>query len=213
MENVHAKTISTNHIISSEMVSQNELCRISDNADAIRAKAMELTDSWEGVMFALSEEELENIALALEFSPDVAGKIHNKLKTLRYAKIQSQAGPSFIVTYHILDVSLLALRGVTCFDNALSHVNDFNLQSILNENQDTFQKIRATLPEHAARMNFKPETAAAVLKALGANISPDLLYELCPKYGTSSVIDLEGRRGVTTEFIRCVTLTLGTTLA
>ncbi|MBS9439007.1 hypothetical protein EAE91_18270 [Photorhabdus noenieputensis] len=213
MENVHAKTISTNHIISSAMVSQNELCRISDNADAIRAKAMELTDSWEGVMFALSAEELENIALALKFSPDVADKIHNELKTLRYAKVQSQAGPSFIVTYHILDVSLLALRGVTSFNNALSHVNDLNLQPLLNENQDTFQKIRAALPEHTARMNFKPETAAAVLKALGADISSDLLYELCPKYGTSSVIDLEGRRGVTTEFIRCVTLTLGTTLA
>ncbi|MGS0627822.1 MULTISPECIES: hypothetical protein [Photorhabdus] len=212
MENVHAKTISTNHIISSAMVSQNELCRISNNADAIRAKAMELTDSWEGVMFALSAEELENIALALEFSPDIADKIHNELKTLQYAKIQSQVGPSFIATYHVLDVSLLALRGVTDFDNALSHVNDFNLQSFLNENQYTFQKIRAALPGHAARMNFKPETAAAVLKALGANISPDLLYELCPKYGTSSVIDLEGRRGVTTEFIRSVTLTLGMTL-
>jgi len=62
-------------------------------------------------------------------------------------------------------------------------------------------------------MNFKPETASAVLASLGAKVSPELLYELCPKYGTTTVIDLEGRKGVTTEFIRCVTLTLGSTIS
>ncbi|MFC3394250.1 hypothetical protein [Brenneria rubrifaciens] len=213
MQNVTGQSAISTRVLNAAIVSKNELSRISENADAIRAKAMELTDSWEGVMFALPSEDLERIALALGFTPEVAENIHNEIRSLGYAKTQSMAGPASIATYHASDVSLLALRGVTDFDNALSHVNDSNLQQLLNDNQDTFQRIRNALPEHAARMNFKPETAAAVLKSLGANISPDLLYEICPKYGTSSVIDLEGRRGVTTEFIRCVTLTLGTTVS
>ncbi|WP_448310807.1 TylF/MycF/NovP-related O-methyltransferase [Pantoea sp. PGP6] len=45
-------------------------------------------------------------------------------------------GPAAIATYHASDVSLLALRGVTDFDKALSHVNDRNLQQLLNDNQD-----------------------------------------------------------------------------
>ncbi|MCM2447762.1 hypothetical protein HGO41_21630 [Rahnella sp. CG8] len=213
MQNVTGQSAISTRVLNAAIVSKNELSRISENANAIRAKAMELTDSWEGVMFALPSEDLERIALALGFTPEVAENIHNEIRSLGYAKTQSMAGPASIATYHASDVSLLALRGVTDFDNALSHVNDSNLQQLLNDNQDTFQRIRNALPEHAARMNFKPETAAAVLKSLGANISPDLLYEICPKYGTSSVIDLEGRRGVTTEFIRCVTLTLGTTVS
>lgn len=213
MHNVTSQSSASSNIINAAIVSQNELSRISVNAAAIRAKAMELTDSWEGVMFALPAEDLENMALALDFIPDVAEKIHNEIRALGYAKTQSLTGPVSIATYHASDVSLLALRGVTDFDNALSHVNDSNLQQLLNDNQETFQRIRDALPEHSARMNFKPETASAVLAALGATVSPELLYEICPKYGTTTVIDLEGRKGVTTEFIRCVTLTLGSTVS
>ncbi|AOM41789.1 hypothetical protein [Xenorhabdus hominickii] len=212
MQKFTDQTSTSPHIIDASMVSQNELCRISENADAIRAKGMELTDSWEGVMFALSNEEIENIALSLDFIPEVASKIHHEIKSLAYAKIQSQTGSESLATKHTMDISLLALRGVTDFDNALSHVNDNNLEKILDENRETFQKIRNAIPSYEARMNFKPETASAVLKSLGADISPELLYEICPKYNMTSVIDLENRRGVSTEFIRCVTLTLGTTV-
>ncbi|MDR6295028.1 hypothetical protein [Pantoea dispersa] len=213
MHNVTSQSSTSSNVINASIVSQNELSRIQDNADAIRAKAMELTDSWEGVMFALPPGDLEKMALALGFTPDVAEKIHQEIRSLAYAKTQSLTGPAAIATYHASDVSLLALRGVTDFDNALSHVSDSNLQQLLNDNQETFQRIRDALPEHAARMNFKPETASAVLASLGAKVSPELLYELCPKYGTTTVVDLEGRKGVTTEFIRCVTLTLGSTVS
>ncbi|MEQ1976930.1 hypothetical protein [Xenorhabdus sp. SGI240] len=212
MQNFTTQTSTIPHIIDAAMVSQNELCRISDNADALRSKAMELTDSWEGVMFALTHEEIENIALAVGFIPEVASKIHHEIKSLSYAKIQSNTGSDSLATKHNMDISLLALRGVTDFDRALSHVNDSNLEEILDENQEIFQKIRNALPTYEARMNFRPETASAVLKSLGAEISPELLYKICPKYHTTSVIDLENRKGVSTEFIRCVTLTLGTTV-
>ncbi|WP_340609281.1 hypothetical protein [Xenorhabdus bharatensis] len=201
------------HIINAEMVSLHDLHRLQGNADALRAKAMELTDSWEGVMFAMLPEYLEKIALTLGFVPEVASKIHHEIKSLNYAKIQSQAGSESLATEHNMDVSFLALRGVTDFDHVLSHVNDSNLEKILDENQEIFQKIRHALPEHKALMNFSPETASAVLKSLGAEISPELLYRLCPKYHTTSVIDLENRKGVSTAFIRCVTLTLGTTVS
>ena len=61
-------------------------------------------------------------------------------------------------------------------------------------------------------VNFKPETASAVLGSFGADISADKLYEMASKHGTSSVIDVEGRRGVSVEFIRSTTLTLATAL-
>ncbi|MDX7991610.1 hypothetical protein FE394_01300 [Xenorhabdus sp. Reich] len=212
MQKVTAQTSYSLHVIDAGLVSQNELRRISDNAEALRSKAMELTDSWEGVMFALLPEEMENIALALGFIPEVSSKIHHEIKSLAYAKIQSLKGTESLATKHNIDVSLLALRGITDFDHALSHVNDTNLEKILDDNQEIFQKIRKALPAHEARMNFRPETASAVLKSLGADISPTLLYEICTKYHTTSVIDLENRKGVSTEFIRCVTLTLGTTI-
>ncbi|CCW29374.1 conserved hypothetical protein [Xenorhabdus nematophila F1] len=147
MQNFTAQTSDSRHIIDAEMVSQNELRRISDNADALRTKAMELTDSWEGVMFALLPEEMENIALALGFSPEVSGKIHHEIKSLNYAKIQSLKGSESLATKHNMDISLLALRGVTDFDHALSHVNDTNLEEILDDNQEIFQKIRNAKPE------------------------------------------------------------------
>ncbi|MDC9593124.1 hypothetical protein [Xenorhabdus sp. IM139775] len=212
MQKVTAQTSDSRHIIDAEMVSQNELRRISDNADAIRAKGMELTDSWEGVMFALLPEKMENVALILGFIPEVSSKIHHEIKSLAYAKIQSLKGSESLATMHNMDISLLALRGVTDFDHALSHVNDTNLEAILDDNQDIFQKIRTAFSSYETQMNFRPETASAVLKSLGANISPELLYKICTKYHTTSVIDLENRKGVSTEFIRCVTLTLGTTI-
>ncbi|PHM38473.1 hypothetical protein [Xenorhabdus innexi] len=213
MQKFTDQTSTLPHIMTAAMVKQSDLRRISDNADALRAKAMELTDSWEGVMFALPPEYIEKIALTLGFIPEVASQIHHEIKSLNYATIQSQAGSESLATEHNMDASFLALRGVTDFDHALSHVNDANVEKILDENQDIFQKIRHALPDYKALMNFRPETASAILKSLGADISPELLYKICPKYQTTSVVDLENRKGVSTAFIRCVTLTLGTTVS
>lgn len=59
MHNVTSQSSTSSNVINAAIVSQNELSRIAENADAIRAKAMELTDSWEGVMFALPPGDLE----------------------------------------------------------------------------------------------------------------------------------------------------------
>ncbi|MBF2714320.1 hypothetical protein [Agrobacterium vitis] len=208
MENV----VGAESIIAASIVDADALRKIPENADGIKAKAMELTDSWAGVMFALTPEELTTIAVAVGFSQNVAEKIHGKISALNYATTQGAQGRWSIATYHSLDVTLMALRGVESFDDALASFNDSNVRKVLDANQETFQRIKQSLPAHAARMNFKPETAAAVLAAFGAEVSPDLLYELATKYDTTSVIDLEGRRGVTVEFIRSVTLTLASTL-
>jgi hypothetical protein len=198
--------------VSASAVSCDELPRIRANADALKAKAMQLTDAWEGVMFALSPKELENIAVALGFDETVAKQIHKEVQALGYAKTQGSAGAASLATYHIMDAAFLALRGCTEFSTALGSFGDHNLQSVLDSNRDVFERVRKALPDHASRMNFKPETAAAVLRSFGANVSADLLYELAPKYGTPTVVDLEGRRGVSAQFIRCVTLTLAASL-
>ncbi|HZF93808.1 MAG TPA: hypothetical protein VEZ20_02940 [Allosphingosinicella sp.] len=200
------------NFIAARAVEYKSLERISQNADAIRAKAMELTDSWAGVMFRLTSDDLEKIAIALGFNPTVAAKIHDEIAALDYAMVSTNSDTFSIATYHSLDVSFLALRGLTSFDHALSRFNDGNIEAVLDEHQDTFKRVMESLPTHAARMNFKPETAADVLSSLGADISADVLYRLASKYDTSSVVDLEGRRGVTVEFIRSVTLTLAATL-
>jgi hypothetical protein len=203
---------SMHSFVAASAVGIDAVGNIRANAPAIRAKAMELTDAWAGVMFALSAEELETIAVALGFGHSVAEKIYSEIRALEYAHMQGIAGSASIATYHSLDVTFMALRGLTSYDDALASFGDHNLQVVLDAHQETFQRIRQALPEHAARMNFRPETAAAVLAAFGANVSPDLLYALAPKYGTTSVVDIEGRRGVTVEFIRCVSLTLASTL-
>lgn len=211
MENYY-QAVGSTAVIAAPAVGIGALANISANANAIRAKAMELTDSWAGVMFALSPEELEDIAMALGFEQSVARKIHYEIRGLEYAHTTGKSISGPITTYHALDVTFMALRGFEDYDNALAYFGDHNLKDVLEANQDTFQRVKQALPEHAARMNFKPETAASVLRSFGAQVSPDLLYDLASRYDTTSVVDIEGRRGVSVEFIRCVTLTLASTL-
>jgi hypothetical protein len=211
MENYYQASGAT-AVVAAPAVRIDALANISANAEAIKAKAMELTDSWAGVMFALSPEELEDIAVALGFEPSVARMIHREVSMLGYAHTQGKTDSGSIATYHALDVTFMALRGLTDYDNALAGFGDHNLKEVLDANRDMFRRVQDALPGHAARMNFRPETAAAVLRSFGAQVSSDLLYELASKYETTSVVDIEGRRGVSVEFIRCVTLTLASTL-
>lgn len=210
--NVHTNSKDHGNFVGATSVEANDLKRIAKRGQEIAAKAMELTDSWAGVMFQLTPEELTRIAIALGFSQPVAEGIHQEICKLAYATKLDGRGTAAIATYHSLDVTFLALRDFASFDRALAPFDDDNVEWVLDAHQQTFQLIRASLPEHAARMNFKPETASAVLRSFGAQISADKLYELASKYETSSVIDVEGRRGVTVEFIRCTTLTLAASL-
>lgn len=205
-------TTQVGNFIGATSVKPDHLKRIAQREQEIAAKAMELTDSWEGVMFQLTQEELTKIALALGFNQSTAEGIHEQIRALAYATTLDATSRAAIATYHALDVTFLALRDFANFDRALASFNDENVEGVLDSYQDKFQRIRASLPSHAARMNFKPETASAVLRAFGAEISADKLYALASKYGTSSVVDVQGRRGVTVEFIRSTTLTLAAAL-
>lgn len=201
------------NFIGATAVKPDDLKRIAQRGREIAAKAMELTDSWEGVMFQLTQGELTKIALALGFNRPTAEGIHAEIRALEYATTLNASSRAAIATYHSLDVTFLALRDFANFDRALACFNDENVGLVLDAHRDQFQRIRESLPDHAARMNFKPDTASAVLRAFGAEISADKLYELAPKYGTSSVIDVQGRRGVSVEFIRSTTLTLAAALS
>jgi hypothetical protein len=201
------------NFVDAKSVKPNNLERIGQRGPEIAAKAMELTDSWAGVMFQLTQEELTRIALALAFSQSTAEAIHQEIRKLAYATTLDNASKAAVATYHSLDVTFLALRNFTDFNRALTSFNDDNIEWFLDTHQDMFQRIRESLPSHAARMNFKPETASTVLRSFGAEISADKLYALASKYGTSSVVDVEGRRGVTVEFIRSTTLTLAAALS
>jgi hypothetical protein len=204
-------TIFEDEVVAAPAVGTDALANISANAEAIKAKAMELTDAWGSVMFALSPGELTEIAMAVGFEQAVAERIHAEIRALEYAHTKGAAGSSSIATYHSQDVTFLALRGLTDYDRALARFNDDNLEAVLDAHQDAFRRILVALPGHASRMNFGPEIASAVLSAFGAQVSPATLYSLASKYHTS-VVDIEGRRGVTVAFIRCVTLTLASTL-
>jgi len=207
--------INTNEVgnfVGATAIKPDNLKRIAQRGPQIASKAMELTDAWEGVMFQLTQQELTRIAIALGFSKAVAEGIHGEIRQLAYATTLDSESKAAIATYHSLDVTFLALRDFANFDRALAPFNNDNVETVLETHHETFQRIRKSLPEHAARMNFKPETAAAVLRSFGAEISADKLYELASKWGTSSVIDVEGRRGVTVEFIRSTTLTLAASL-
>jgi hypothetical protein len=191
-----------------------DIARMRDNAGNLKKKAMQLTDSWEGVMFSLTKEIIECVALAVGFEPVVAENIHSEITALNYAKSSSKSAQGIsMATWHSADASMLTLRGIKDLDTAFSAYNDGNLMAVLDANQDTFQRIISALPDYAAQMNFKPETAANVLKAFGADVSADLLYEIAVKYnGATSCIDIEGRRGINVAFIRAMTLTLVATL-
>jgi hypothetical protein len=78
----------TKNFVGASAVGIDAIGNIRANAAAIRAKAMELTDAWAGVMFALSSEELETIAVALGFGQSVAEKIYSEARTLEYAHVQ-----------------------------------------------------------------------------------------------------------------------------
>ena len=145
-------------------------------------------------MFALPPEELEEYLwwpLALS-SRWLSAYMERSARSNTRTSRAVPAGPR-LRRIHSLDVTFMALRGLSNYDAALARFGDHNLETVLDEHQDTFRRIKAALPEHATRMNFRPETAAAVLRSFGAHVSPDVLYALASKYHTS-VVDIEGRR-------------------
>jgi len=91
MESVFLKHEINVNLARPPAVIESDIRLIQENASAISKKAMELTDSWAGVMFVLSQEVVERVATAVGFDISVAKNIHKEIQKLQYASTESKA--------------------------------------------------------------------------------------------------------------------------
>lgn len=190
-------------------VTPKDMARIDAYSKPLMSKAMQLTDAW-GAMFVMEEEYLRAIALALGFEDEVVSTLYEKARGLKYVveKGTSITPDRAVFTWHGPDATFLVLRGFNDPGSAFASINDSNLEKILVEHVGLFTKIMQTLPPYTRFHMFSPEVARNVIGSFGANLTPDLLFSLAQKLGGNVTVDLEGRRGISAQFIRSVTLTL-----
>lgn len=192
-----------------EDVGVKGLTRLQENAQALMAKAMELTDSWGQAMFIMDQPLVEKLFAVMGFSKEVCSKVYEGVRSLAYVQHKRQGQdtqPQF--TWHALDATCMTLRGITDLNTAMSGINDDNVERFLANNLDLFEKIMEAIPSYGRNLMFSPEVAERVVTSLGGNISADKLYDLAWKFGGQVTKDLEGRRGLSTQFIRSFTLTI-----
>ncbi|MEC4016372.1 hypothetical protein [Streptomyces sp. H27-D2] len=196
-----------------EQVEMGALAYLRDESSVLAAKAMELTDSWGQAMFILDRETVERIFSVIGFSHAVVAGVYDGVRDIAYVEhkvTDEPTRPEF--TYHALDAACLVLRGFSDLDKALVEVHDDNAELFLDQQRGLFDRIMESLPDYCGNLMFSPDVAARVVSSLGGNVSADKLYELAWKFGGQVTLDLEGRRGVSTQFIRAFTLTLSTTV-
>lgn len=180
-----------------------ELFRV--NSEDLTGKAMELTDSWGQAMFILDSQLVERIFSVLGFSKAVSKEVYNSLLSLEYVRTKNEKP---VVTWHILDAACLTLRGFTGLGSALSEIGDENIDDFLESNIDLFEGLMGAMPEYTQNLMFSPDVASLVVATLGGKISASKIYDLASTYGRQRTRDLEGRLGVSTQFIRSLTLTI-----
>ncbi|MEU5429429.1 hypothetical protein AB0H73_28090 [Streptomyces olivoreticuli] len=189
------------------------LSYLRDEADGLGKKAMELTDSWGQAMFILDRETVERLFSVIGFSEDVVSGVYDGVCDIAYVKHNVSGEPDRAeFTYHALDAACLVLRGFTDLGAALDEVDDGNAEKLIAEERPLFDRIMDSLPDYCRNLMFSPEVAARVVTSLGGDVSADKLYELAWQFGGQNTKDLEGRRGVSTQFIRAFTLTLSATV-
>ncbi|MCC3770436.1 hypothetical protein [Streptomyces sp. UNOC14_S4] len=189
------------------------LSSLRSEAAGIGKKAMELTDSWGQAMFILDRETVERLFRVIGFSADVVSGVYDGVRDIAYVEHKVSGEPARAeFTYHALDATCLVLRGVTDLGSALGEVGDGTAEKLITEERALFDRIMGSLPDYCRHLMFSPEVAARVIASLGGHVSADKLYELAGKFGGRSTRDLEGRRGVSTQFIRAFTLTLSATV-
>lgn len=191
-----------------DQVSPDDLKNLKIHAQEISRKAMELTDSW-GAMFVMDKDSLENVARAIGLSEDLVPLLHENFKALQYVKLESGSKKgSHIFTWHGPDTAILALRGSVDFDNLMAVVNQDNLRVYLENNANTFRKVLASLPEYTEGHMFSPSTASKVFSSFGMKLEPEFIWDLALNMNANATEDAEGRRGISAQFIRGITLTL-----
>jgi hypothetical protein len=190
-------------------VQRSDVGRIGNNGHAVSAKAMELTDRWGQAMFILSRSLVTSIFETLGFTGEVSSETYDAVRDLAYVSHERQdEEPQPEVTYHAIDAACLALRGATDLEVAMSTVDDVTIEDFLAENLDLFERLMKIMPDYSANLMFSPEVAASVIAVFGATVSADKIYELGATYGRQATMDLDGRRGVSTQFIRSLTSTI-----
>jgi len=170
---------------------------------------MELTDHWGGAMFIIDRDLVLSVFSAVGFSEEVASAAYDAVRSLGYVEHrQPGQGPKSEFTWHGADGAVMILRGIVDLESAMSGVDDNSVEDRLRANLDIFHKLMDRMPSFTANLMFSVEIASGVLGAFGARVSPDLLFDLAYRFGGRTTQDLEGRRGVSTQYLRSLSLTL-----
>ncbi|MEO3974848.1 hypothetical protein [Streptomyces sp. CAU 1734] len=205
--------ISVNTPLRINQVGAENLSYLRDEASGLGKKAMELTDSWGQAMFILDRETVEKIFSAVGFSPEVVSGVYDGVRDIAYVEHRVSGEPARSeFTYHALDAACLVLRGFRDLGTALAEADDTSAEKLIDRERELFGRIMESLPEYCRSLMFSPEVAARVVASLGGRVSAAKLYELAGEFSGRVTLDLEGRRGVSTQFIRAFTLTLSATV-
>jgi hypothetical protein len=183
--------------------------RLRTHSADVTTKAMELTDAWGQAMFILDRRLVKDLFSTLGFSEEVSSRVYDAVRSLSYVQHRVQGGGSRPeVTWHAMDATCMTLRGALGLGSAMGSIDDSNVEAFLEENADLFEKLMEWMPDYARHLMFSPEVAATVVATLGGNLRAGKIYELAATYGRQVTRDLDGRRGVSTQFIRSLTLTI-----
>ena len=190
-------------------VSVAHVQRLKTHAQDLVSKAMELTDAWGQAMFVMDRPLVEGVFRALGFREDVCSKVYEGVRELAYVSHRQRGLPTQSeVTWHAVDAACLTLRGAVGLESALVNVHDGSVESFLTLNRDLFDTIMNVVPDYTRKLMFSPEVASKVMSCFGARVSPDVIYDLAWRYGGQTTQDLDRRCGISTQFIRALTLTI-----
>lgn len=183
--------------------------RLQANAQDVMAKAMELTDAWGQAMFIMDRPLVENLFAAIGFSKAVCVGVFETVRSLAYVQHKQQdAVTQSEVTWHAMDATCLTLRGSVGLKTAMAGITDTNVEKFIEGNLDLFDTLMGAMPDYTRNLMFSPGIAADVMACFGARVSPETLYGLAWRYGRQVTKDLDGRLGISTQFIRSLTLTI-----
>jgi|GEM_PF-6752869 len=196
-----------------QQVQLTSLDNLRTRASSLKRLAMELTDTWGGAMFIMSPGLVESIFSTLGFQKTVATAVFESVRSLAYVQ-QRRSGipPQSQFTWHGADGTVLTLRGCEDLRRAFVKVDDSTIEQVLTSNLELFGKLMDVMPDYARDLMFSTEVSCNVVNTFGACVSQDRIYDLALRFGGQHTLDLEGRRGVPTQFVRSLTLTIAATI-
>lgn len=185
-------------------VNINALNNLKENADQLNSTAMQLTDAWGSVMFVLDPKTVKKTFETIGFNSEVSESIYETVKSI-YAVSKSDDQNSKVVTWHGTPATIMLLKGIKNIKESLSDINDSNLEEHLSQNETLLNSLIELQNESYGTLLFSPKIASDVISVFGAKVSPEKIYQLAIKYGALSTSDVEGRKGISSKFIRSMT--------